>query len=338
MIQFKAIADCVNLGYFFFPLWANICQWFLSAISSADHSVSQSPWEVHTNTLMTHFGTWAGCQCCVCKDREESFASCSPSSFLCPLCHPQEIWSCTTLLFGMLIWHLCIMFKTGGHLCWSFIPPWWQIPEATPPAQQRNQLEHRQLTHGQDKAPFVSQQTQFIFIYRHLNILGRNGMEHAFLDKWAKLRRVESFPCKWWAFRHWSKVLGNQRECFQWRSWYSQRGSYWLWQRCISAMEPGQPRQGEEGANTDGCIDRRPCVIDWSCQTSGLDEQFTVPPEKVIAQTYLSLFTPFSVHDILGLLQIVFASFASTCRAECISCARLAELLSSVSVLDWVNL
>lgn len=57
-MQLRAIAGCVKLGYFFFPHFWLICLWLLSALSSADHSVSQSPWEVHT-TLATPFGTWA---------------------------------------------------------------------------------------------------------------------------------------------------------------------------------------------------------------------------------------------------------------------------------------
>ena len=62
-------------------------------------------------------------------------------------------WSCTVLLSFRLIWHLYTMFKAAGCLSWSFKPSRWQSPEATPPAQQRDQLDCKQPTHGQDKAP-----------------------------------------------------------------------------------------------------------------------------------------------------------------------------------------
>lgn len=126
-------------------------------------------------------------------------------------------------------------------------------------------------------------------IYRtkaHPNILGRNGMEHVALNKWAELQRVESFPCKWWAFRHGSKVLGNQWESFQWSSRYFQRESYWLWQGCRSTVGPGPPRLWEEGASTDGSWDRRPRFVACSRQISGLNEQFTISAENHYSKVF----------------------------------------------------
>lgn len=160
-MQLRAIAGCVKLGYFFFPHFGLICLWLLSALSSADHSVSQSPWKVHT-TLTTPFGTWAGFQVCMPRQEVEFFLS-LPSLISIPSLAPASShdWSCTVLLSFRLIWHLYIMFKTGGCLSWSFLLSWWQIPEATGPAQPRKQLDCRQLTHGQDKAPSVSLQTWF---------------------------------------------------------------------------------------------------------------------------------------------------------------------------------
>lgn len=284
--QLRAIGKHVKLGYFLLPHSVLICLWFLPALSSTDHSVSQKSLGSPHDTLATRFGTLAGCWACAPRQEVEFFLS-LPWLFSIPSLALKSNHDsiCTVLLSLGLLWHLYMMFRTGGCLSWSFILSWWQIPEAVPPAQQRNQLDCGQLTHGWDKAPGVSLQTWFIG-QKHIQIYLEEMAWNMWLNKWAELQRVESFPCKWWAFRHRSKVLGNQWESFQWSSRYFQRESYWLWQGCRSTVGPGPPRLWEEGANTDGSWDRRPHFVAWSCQISGLNEQFTISAENHYSEVF----------------------------------------------------
>lgn len=285
--QLRAIGEHVKLGYFFPPHSVLTCLWFLPALSSTDHSVSQKSLGSPHDTLATRFGTLAGCWACAPRQGVEFFLS-WPWLFSIPslALKSNHDWICTVLLSLGLLWHLYMMFRTGGCLSWSFILSWWQIPEAIPPAQQTNQLDCEQLTHGWDKAPGVSLQTWFIG-QKHIQIY----LEEMAWNMWLLINELSCkglnlFLVNCGLLGTDPRSLETNGSPFQWSSRYFQRESYWLWQGCRSTVGPRPPRLWEEGASTDGSWDRRPHFVAWSRQISGLNEQFTISAENHYSKVF----------------------------------------------------
>lgn len=158
--QLRVITKCVMLGYCFFPpLWAHlvfVCS-FIDWSLNVTKSLGKSTW--HSGNSFWHLDRMPG----VYQSKGWSFSFCYPFSFLYTLWHPRAMMTEAALFCSCSVSFdiSYAMLKTGGCLSGSFILSWWQIQEATPPAQQRNQLDCRQLTHGQDKAPSVSLWTSF---------------------------------------------------------------------------------------------------------------------------------------------------------------------------------
>jgi len=123
------------------------------------------------------------------------------------------------------------------------------------------------------------------------------------LNKWTELQRVESFPCKWCAFRHRSKVLGNQWESFQQSSTYFQWEATDYGKSAEALWEPGHQDCEREPAlmapYTEGLV---PLACHAKSLTATNSSQFL---QRIITLKYSMVFTPFPALDILGLLQIV---------------------------------
>lgn len=129
-------------------------------------------------------------------------------------------------------------------------------------------------------------------------------MEHTALNKWAELQRVESFPCKWWAFRHRSKVLeingspsSGEADTSRGKATDYDKGAEALWDLGDQDCEMKVPAlMAPETEGPVSLADHAESVA----STNSL--QF---PQRIITQKHSMLFTPFPVLDILGLLQIV---------------------------------
>lgn len=181
-------------GYFLFPTLGS------SALSSADQSVSQSPWEVHMK-LATRIGTWAGCQVCVPRQGVLSLITLALFCTLpgthklswlelhyCALLRAQLIsaHNVQTLWLSFLVVLAVLVMDSRGHTtCSAKKPAGLQTADTWP---------------GQ--SPKCVPTNMIYRIKAHPNRLGRNVMEHVALNKWAEWERVVSSPWKWWAFRH----------------------------------------------------------------------------------------------------------------------------------------